>query len=209
MKTFAPVLSAIALAASAASANAADFHFTGNIAYNTDVIQVAFHLDNDAADVKVWTDSFKNGINFDPITALWSVGGGDATLIGENDDNDTIGPDQTYYDSGFALASLAAGNYIFTVAAYPNFAAGSMLSQGFGLDGSTPIPIGQWCQPAAVDCNDPVLNQKGTFWSVRLSGVSDATAPPEPPAVPEPETYALMLVGLGVTAWAARRRKSV
>ncbi|KQW40396.1 hypothetical protein ASC76_02880 [Rhizobacter sp. Root404] len=209
MKSLASVLSTFALAAFATSANASDFHFTGNITNNTDVIQVAFHLDNAATNVAVWTDSFLNGINFDPITALWNVSAG-GTLMGENDDNASIDPStQTYYDSGFVLPSLAAGDYLFTVAAFPNFAAGNTLSQGFQLDGTTPIAIADWCQPAAADCNAPRLNQKGTFWSVRLSGVDSATVPPTTPPVPEPETYALMLAGLAITAWAVRRRKAI
>lgn len=35
-----------------------------------------------------------------------------------------------------------------------------------------------------------------------------AVVPPPVSAVPEPETYALMLAGLGLTAWVVRRRKS-
>jgi PEP-CTERM motif len=201
MKALSTVLTAVALAASAAAANAADFHFTGNITYNTDVIRVAFHLDNPTTGVKVWTDSFQSGVNFDPITAIWDVSNG-AVLLGQDDDNDSVGPGQTYYDSGFVLGALGAGDYLFTIAAYPNFANGNLLTDGFRLDGTAPIAIGDWCQPASNNCT----NQKGTYFSVWLSGVDAATPPPT--AVPEPETYALMLAGLGVTAWMARRRKA-
>ncbi len=37
---------------------------------------------------------------------------------------------------------------------------------------------------------------------------ADAVAPTFATPIPEPETYALMLAGLGVLGWAARRRRS-
>jgi hypothetical protein len=200
---------ALSIAGAGLSAQANDFTFSGNVALNTDIVKVSFTLDNAATSVKVWTDSFMNGVNYDPITALWQKVGSDYQLIDENDDNDSIAPGQTYYDSGFSVASLAAGDYLFTVAAYDNFASGQMLSDGFdNFGGATPIPIATWCQPAAHNCSDPTLNQKGTFWRVNLSGVDSAIPPPTTtPAVPEPSTYALMLLGLGALSWAARRQK--
>jgi hypothetical protein len=170
---------------------------------NTDIVQVGFTLDNDAANVKVWTDSFMSGINYDPITALWHKVGSDFQLIDQNDDNDSIAPGQTYYDSGFSVASLAAGDYLFTVGAYNNFAHGPLLSDGFDFDGITPTAIPDWCEPASNNCT----NQKGTFWRVNLSGVDSAVPPPTTPPVPEPSTYALMMLGLGALSWAARRQK--
>ena len=191
------------LLTSALSAPAADFTFFGDVVYNTDIVEVTFSLNADATNVKVWTDSFQNGLNFDPITALWRRVGNDYVLIDEDDDNDTIAPGQTYYDSGFVVASLAAGDYLFTVGAYPNFAYGTLLSEGFafGHDGTPQMQIPDWCQPASDDCN----NQKGTFWRVHLSGVDSA----EPPVgvIPEPETYALMLAGLAAVGYASRRRR--
>lgn len=191
------------------AAPAADFTFSGNIVFNTDIVQVTFGLNNDATNVAVWTDSFQSGVNFDPITALWHRVGSDYVLIGENDDNDTIVPStQTYFDSGFVVDSLAAGDYLFTVGAYPNFAAGTLLSEGFQFaqDGTPRLPIAEWCQPASDNCT----NQKGTFWRVNLSGVDTASAPGDPgpvTAVPEPETYALMLAGIAAVGLASRRRR--
>ena len=108
------------LMTSALSAPAADFTFSGNVSLNTDIVEITFGVNTDATDVKVWTDSFLSGVNYDPITALWHKVGSDYVLIAENDDDDTVAPGQTYYDSGFTLASLAAGDYLFTVAAFPN-----------------------------------------------------------------------------------------
>ncbi|GAA0859769.1 DVUA0089 family protein [Aliiglaciecola litoralis] len=174
------------------SANAALISFDGNIAFHNDVVTIEFTLLNDATDVRVWTDSHMGGVNFDPIAALWTAAG---DLIDESDDDDTIDPgSQTFYDAGFLLPTLAAGDYLFTVATYPNFANGDTLAQGFALDGETPIAMADWCQPAN-DCNE------GTFWSVQLDGVDSANIPND---IPAPAT--ILLMGLGLVGLLRRRK---
>ncbi len=177
----------------ATSAHAAQFDFSGNIANHNDVVQISFSLASDATNVKVWTDSYLNGVNFDPITAVWSQAGSGWSLVEQNDDNPTIVPGLTKFDSGLTFSSLAAGNYLFTIATYNNWANGTTLAQGFKFDSQTPIPLAIWDQPAST------VNM-GTRYSVHLSGV-DVAAP-----VPEPETYAMLLAGLGVLGWARRRQ---
>ena len=183
------------LSSAAAISSAGTFSFSGNIQYHNDVVYIPFTLDANSTNVKVWTNSYQNGINFDPITAVWKA---DGTLIEENDDNGSIGPGQTVYDSGLVFANLAAGNYIFTVATYNNFANNDQLANGFIYDSQAPISLSTWCQPSS-HCG------MGTHWSVQLDNVSDAAPASE---VPEPGTIGLMLAGLGMAGFLNRRRSA-
>ena len=198
-------LVAISLLSLSSIASAATFTFSGNFVNHTDVARVDFSVASDATNVRLWTDSFManatnpSGTNFDPITALWNTSTG--ALINQNDDNPSINPaTQTFYDSGFSLATLAAGDYFFTVAAFNNFAAGSNISNGFNFDGQAPIAIGLFNQPANA------LNARGSFWSVNLDGVDTATGPVS--AIPLPG--AVWLFGTAIAGFAGfGRRKTI
>jgi hypothetical protein len=189
MKNLAIRLAVPLLITASIDARAALINFTGEISNHNDVIYTYFTLDQAATDVRVWTDSFKNALNFDPITALWKA---DGTKIAQNDDNATVEPGtQTYYDSGFTLSSLAAGNYIFTVAAFDNFAKTSSLADGFQFDNQQPISLEVWQQPANhLDM--------GKEWSVWLDGVDRASASviTTTTSVPEPNALSLMAAAL-------------
>ncbi|MDN3651689.1 DVUA0089 family protein [Thalassotalea ponticola] len=160
-------------------------HLEGEIEYQTDVVHISFSIAQDTSDLRFWTDSFMNGLNFDPIAALWDSSG---VYIGQSDDNPFVNPEtQTVYDSGFSLSFLAAGDYILTIASYSNFASGSHLSEGFRYDSLDPVPIEQhWT--------------RGTgYYSVWLDGVDSARV------VSEPST--MMMVLLGLTGLVLRRFK--
>ena len=132
-------LLALGLLSIACIANANTYTFIGNLVNYNDVVKVNFSLAQAAANVRIWTDSFMEGNSFDPIVGLWNATTG-AKLM-ENDDNDTIALGQTSLDSGFMLSSLGAGDYVFTIAGYPNFSNGDNLSGGFSLDSSDSVPI--------------------------------------------------------------------
>lgn len=192
-------LAAGCLMAAGASSQAALINFTGEIDYHNDVVYTYFSLNQGTENVRVWTDSFQDGANFDPITALWSA---DGNRIAENDDNSNINPaTQTVYDSGFDLSFLDAGDYIFTVATYNNFSNSTLLSDGFLFDSQDPIALEYWAQPA----NDVGM---GKNWSVWLDGVDTASNPgaDDPVAVSEPGSLALVATGL--LGLALRRKKA-
>lgn len=192
---------AAALLMGAASVHAANFTLAGQITHHKDVVQVDISLAAPATGVKIWSDSWLSGLNFDPIAAVWARTGGDFTLISQVDDDDTVAAGQGFYDTGFSLGNLAAGQYRVTLAASFNGANGTRLSQGFAYDGQTPILLTQWTQPSY----DPNANdQKGGFWRLNFSNVDGVSV------VPEPSGFVLM--GLGLMAFAtfaafARRRR--
>lgn len=174
------------------SAQAGLYNFSGNLEYHNDVIYTYFSVEKDATNVRVWTDSFKSGVNFDPITALWTAKG---VLIAENDDNESVNPvTQTVFDSGFILSNLAAGNYVFTMTRFPNFAINTSLESGFRFDSEAPIPFKDWAKSIGSE-------NLGSFWSVWVDGVDRASNP----SVPAPAS--ILLFGLGLAALRFRKTK--
>lgn len=190
-----PLLAALMFAG---AAPAADLALDGDIEFHNDVVQIAFSLDAGAADVRLWTDSWQAGLNFDPAIALWRPEGGDYLLLALNDDDPGVGTGQGWYDSGLLLPALPAGDYRVTLVAALNAPLGQWLSEGFVYDGETPIPIDEWDQPTY----DPNANdQKGPYWRLHLDGVSAASI------VPEPGSWMLMALGVAALALRGRSRR--
>lgn len=182
------LLAAALLSTAAVNASAANFTFTGSLENRNEVTFFDFSLSSLTNNVRAWTDSFQSGLNVDPIIAVWRNTGSDWLRVGQNDDNPSVAPGQTRYDAGLSFASLAAGNYRLSVTPWDNFSNGSLLSQGFRFD-SRPLTSHGYA---------------GNFFRVNLSNV-DSASPVSP--VPEPETYAMLLAGLGLMVGFARRRK--
>ncbi len=195
-------LATLTLAIGAATgAHAVSLRFAGNLSLNTEVAEASFTLGSGLSFIRIYTDSFQSGINFDPHITLWLRNGTDYGYVDKNDDNPLIGAGQTGYDAGLRYGLLDAGDYLVTVTASPNYARGVLLSQGFGFDafsGIAPTLISQWVAPSA-NPNVP-SSQQGTAWSLQVLA-EDAVS-----SVPEPATYALLALGLAGVAAVGRRR---
>lgn len=190
------VAAAAALLLSVTGALAADFTVSGQITSHKDIVSIDMSVTSPATNVSLWTDSWMAGLNFDPIAALWVANGADYTRVSEVDDDDTLAAGQGFYDTGMQFANLAAGQYRVTLAASPNAANGTLLSQGFAHDSQAAILLTAWTQPSY----DPNANdQKGGFWRVSFSNVDSVSV------VPEPASLVLMALGLAGLATRARR----
>lgn len=186
--------------------NAADFSYTGNFSHDNDVQTFSFIVAIPSV-VTLRTWSYAGGINaagntidrggFDPILALFETSNG--LKIGENDDGDslvTADINGRNFDT-FLTKSLDPGNYTVSIQQYDNIAIGPFLSNGFTADGIANVNF----RNGFVDFDG---GQRDAHWAFDLLNVNSAvnTSP-----VPEPETYALMLVGLSFIGFTIRRRK--
>ena len=120
-------------------------------------------------------------------------------LINQNDDGGASVPADavtaTHYDT-FLQSSLAPGNYTVSVADYANFANGPNLSNGFSNGALS---------PGFIDATGDI---RDNHWGFDVLNVNAAVVViPRVDVVPEPESYALMLAGLGLLGFIARRRK--
>lgn len=187
---------ASALLLTAVGTQAVTVTLSGRLVAHNEIVRIDFMLPA-AADVKIWTDSWLSGLNFDPTAAVWAQTGNEHTLVAAVDDDDTVGSGQGFYDAGIVLPALAAGRYLVTLATAINGPIGTLLSQGFAYDSEAPIALSLWNQPTY----DPNLNdQKGGAWSINLSGVQQAAL-----AVPAPGSVVLVALALGLMAASSRR----
>jgi hypothetical protein len=184
------------------SANAADFSFTGNFGNDDEVQEFHFAVTEPNAEVTLRTWSYAGGTNaagtqiagggFDPIVTLFNSSTG--RFIVDNDDSGlVIDPDTGNAWDSFLQSNLSEGNYTATITQYGSFASGELLSDGF--QGTTQTNFGSRASHWALD----ILNAG----SASLGDSYISETPPAP--IPEPESYALLLAGLGLVTLMARR----
>ena len=178
-----------ALAAAAASmafaapASAEDYSYTGTLNDPNQVLLFDFTVGTES-NVTLRSYSYTGGTMADGtiiagggFDPILALFDGSGNLIGQDDDG---GP-------GFDVlltSLLAPGDYTVSLMAFSNFANGPNLSDGFQNSGS--------------------FNNRGQYWAFDVLNVDGAT---QVGAVPEPGTWAMMLLGFGATGFAMRRRK--
>jgi hypothetical protein len=177
----------------AAPAAATDFSYTGSLSGPNDVQLFNFVVGSQST-VTLQTYSYAGGTmadgtvvasgGFDPILALFDSNG---QLIMQNDDGAGSVPADpntgNHWDT-YLQQILQPGTYTVSVMAFSNFANGPNLSDGFENDGS--------------------FNDRNSNWAFDILGVSEAT---QVGAVPEPSTWAMMLIGFGAIGFAVCRQK--
>jgi hypothetical protein len=154
------------------------FSFIGTLQTASEVLFFDFTVAS-ASDVTLRSYSYAGGTNaqgqtiqsggFDPILALFDAAG---ALIGQNDDggsaNVPVDPTTGVAFDVFFKRTLQAGTYKVAVSAFPNFALGPNLSNGFEGSGS--------------------LGGRTSNFAFDVLGASSATGPgqmvPAPPATP-------------------------
>ena len=93
------------------------------------------------------------------------------------------------------MRNLSAGDYTATVTQYASFAIGPLLANGF--HGSSGTDFASRDSHWALD----ILN-------VSSASIGDSYISNTHPPIPEPESYALLLAGLGLVTFMARRQMS-
>jgi hypothetical protein len=183
-----------AAALSATPASATDFSFAGTLNDPNQVLFFDFTV-SDTSTVTLRSYSYAGGVNaagqtidrsgFDPILGVYDATG---AKIGENDDggfNVPADTDRNRYETYFQ-AALTPGTYKAAVSVYSNFGPDNLNTGVFRNTGS----FGSRTANFAFD----VLN------------VNTAVGPG---AVPEPATWAMMVIGFAGAGLALRSRRKV
>lgn len=198
MKTVNAAILAIGFVAG--SAHATDFSFAGNFTNDNQVQEFNFAIAGPATDVTLRTWSYAGGTNaagdeiarggFDPVVTLFNASTGD--YIAADDDggsNVATDPNSGFAYDSFLMDNLAAGNYTATLTQYDSFASGSLLTDGFSGSGHTNF------------------GSRDSHWAFDILNAESASAGASYISpIPEPESYALLLAGLGLIGFMVRRR---
>jgi hypothetical protein len=193
-------VAAASLALISTPAAAVDLSFAGTLSNPNEVLLFNFVVGAPST-VTLRTYSYAGGTNaagtaiprggFDPILALFDSAG---VRINQNDDGGASVPADAvtgqHYDT-YLQSLLGPGSYTVSVMAYSNFSAGLNLSNGFTGGGSF------------VDFTG---NQRNNAWAFDILNVASAVQ--VTPAVPEPSTWAMMLLGFGAIGLSVRHRKT-
>jgi hypothetical protein len=146
MKTAVTLLAALFIHGAAAAGAFVQYEqsYDGHIELHNQVQFYTIPIYAGQGDLRIWTDSYSNSANFDPMITLWHNG----VRIAFNDDDQTVDPAyQSKRDAGLVLFKLPRGSYVVTISAYPNFPRSARLGDGFAFDSQEPMPIDGWCQP--------------------------------------------------------------
>jgi len=185
-----------------APASASDFSFVGNLA-GDDAVQTFDFSVGALSSVTLRTWSYAGGTNaagqaiarggFDPILALFALP--DGSLLSQNDDDlsGNVAADAVtgeFFDT-FLQETLAPGNYRVSVMQFANFAVGPNFSDGFSGSGTS-------------NFQDFVGDFRDSHWAFDILNVNSAVQN----GVPEPSTWAMMILGFAGVGFMAYRRKS-
>jgi len=191
VKLLSAAILAAGLLSATAAVQAAMLEFEGNFKNAREVASFEFKVDNSLGlgFVELYTDSYAidpnkdvtKQQNFNPFLVLWDSTG---KIIELNEDIDAA---NFKFDARIYRDDLADGVYTFTIGAWLNEPAGDYLSDGFSF-------------PNGLSDNLRPLGW-GNYWHVVIAG--------NVAAIPEPETWAMLLAGLGMVGAVARRRKQV
>ncbi len=202
----------------AGSASAADFSFTGTFTEDDDIALFAFTVGSPST-VTLQSLSYAGGTNaagqtiaaggFDPILALFDSAG---NLIDQDDDGSSVVDPETGRSwDVFLQELLQPGSYTVAVTQYDNF-ANATLGAGFDRQGQGNFTVNFGCpeaQPAFNDVSGGTGCGRTANWAFDILGVQTAVIPGTPGGgggvVPEPSTWAMMLIGFALTGCALRR----
>lgn len=182
-----------ALTLAAAPAAAVNYSFIGNFT-DPNTVQLFTFTVGTSSTVTLRSWSYAGGTNsagqtiaggnFDPILTLFNSSG---NRIAFNDDggsaNVPADPNTGRYYDVYLQQLLAPGTYQVAITAFSNFNLGT---------------VSQWE-------NDGTFNGRGTAWAFDVLNVDTAV---NNTAVPEPATWAMMVVGFGAVGFAMRRKQA-
>jgi hypothetical protein len=213
MKTMHKMLLGAALL-SAAPAFATDFSYTGTFRQDDNVAFFDF-VATGTSTVTLRSFSYAGGVNsagatiaaggFDPILTLYDLATGNR--ISFQDDGSGVPVDPVTgapFDVNFS-STLAAGTYRVALSQYNNF-GGATLSDAFGRAGSGNFTQAYCDMGITAPFCDFTGAKRTSAWAFDILGVDTAIGPGG--TVPEPATWAMMILGMGAVGGALRRRST-